>query len=287
MFRPGDTLLDGHYTVTRKLGEGGMGQTYLVHHEELDVDRVIKIIRPGQEDEPQVAGRFPREGQLMARLHHPGLPTVHDACFSRDGQAYIIMEYIPGPTLKEFIAERAPISWEVCFPIVEQLLEVVGYLHENGVIHRDIKPSNLILGTDGRLRLIDLGLAKVQRRLSDTKPPLTLVGQFIGTELYASPEQRLGEPVCHRSDLHVVARVIVELLSGKIYRGGSHRVADLAVPEAVKNVLRLCLSHDREDRPCSARELRDLLAEASRDETPAPPGIWTRMVQASRSLGLF
>jgi len=202
-------VLADEYDVERELGGGGMGVVFLGRDRALDCPVAIKVLR--MELATAVAAeRFIREAQLLARVRHPAVVTVHRA-LSRDGLYFMIMELLEG-TLADRLSARQPIPADEVIRFGEQLLEGLTQVHARGIVHRDIKPSNIFLREDGGPKLGDFGIA---RRMDIGEDGLTATGQIVGTPRYMSPEQLVSSEVTSTSDVYSVGMVLYEMASGR------------------------------------------------------------------------
>ena len=219
----------GPYRVVRTLGEGGMGTVYLAERIEGGFEQqvALKLVKKGMDSDAIVA-RFRQERQILARLEHPGIARLIDGGVSEDGRPYFAMEYVEGETIVDFaeqqgigVTERARLFVEVC--------EAVGQAHRSLVVHRDLKPSNILVAGDGRVKLVDFGIAKVLEPGAEPGDGLlTRLGMRVLTPLYSAPEQVRGEPVTTASDVYSLGVVLFELLTGRLpYR------APLSTPEQI------------------------------------------------------
>ncbi len=211
----------GKYDVLRKLGQGAMGEVWLVRHLELGVERALKLISLNAQHDPEMRARFRREARAMALFSHANAVTVHDASTARD-IAYIEMEYVVGRSLDKLLERGVPMTLEWTERIVMQLCDVLQEAHRSGIVHRDIKPSNMML-VDGRpegrelLKVLDFGIAKIlDAQNSDADDLQTRQGATMGTLAYMSPEQVNGESgkLDGRGDLYTVGILLYELLTG-------------------------------------------------------------------------
>ena len=201
----------GKYELRRELGRGAMGTVYEGFDPVIGRSVAIKMLRselfePHQL--PDVRARFKREAQSAGRLAHPRIVTIHDYG-EEHGTPYIVMEHIRGTDLGAELNRGARYSLEATLGILKQLLDALGHAHERGVVHRDVKPSNVFLLDDGSLKVVDFGIARVDAS------ELTSPGGMIGTPAYMSPEQFLGDPLDHRSDLYSVGVIFYQLLAGE------------------------------------------------------------------------
>lgn len=197
------------FKIRRLLGAGGMAKVYLADQESLDREVALKVMATelvaGDESFCQ---RFLKEGQIIAKLHHKNIITIHDIGCTVDKIYYMAMEYCPGGTLKERIKQG--ISVHEAIRVVRQVAAALGYAHEKGFVHRDIKPANVLFGDDMEAVLSDFGIAKTM----DARTQLTQSGLAIGTPEYMSPEQATGRKLGGGSDLYSLGVVLYEMLLG-------------------------------------------------------------------------
>jgi len=209
----------GRYEVLDRLGEGGMGLLYLARDPVLDRTVAIKVLTVFNDEIKQ---RFAGEARSAARLTHPNIITIYDVG-EEQGQPFIAMEYIDGETVSEVIRRRAPLRLIRRLELILQLCSGLGHAHKMGIIHRDIKPANLMLTADGVLKILDFGLARIVADAASSG--LTRAGAMLGTPHYMSPEQAMGLPADHRSDIFAVGLVMYELLTWqKAFSGDSPHV---------------------------------------------------------------
>ena len=271
---PGE-LFANRYQVTRVIGRGGMGMVYKARDRELGEDIAIKTLRGNlMTDDPTVVERFKTEIRLARRISHRNVVRTHDLG-EWDGAYYVTMEYVEGITVRDLIDLRGHLSTASTLGIAQQLAASLEVAHEQGVIHRDIKPQNMLLDSDGALKVMDFGIA----RLAESTSTLTQAGMVIGTPAYMAPEQLLAEDVDARSDLYAAGVVLYECLTGALpFEGGSpialiakvlHTTPaspaerDANVPKPLSELVMRMLDKDPGGRPANARELRELLADLS------------------------
>ena len=197
----------GRFKIQEVLGRGGMGEVYKAFDPTLQRTVAVKTVRPDI-DRPEYLDRMMREAQACARLSHPNIVTVYEAS-QIDGLVYIAMEYLQGQNLAEVLQTKA-LSFEEKIRILSKVLEALHHAHDLDVVHRDIKPSNIHLQSDGSIKLMDFGLARVL--VADT---LTASGNVLGTPHYASPEQLKGESVDRRTDIYSTGVMAYEMLAGR------------------------------------------------------------------------
>ncbi len=201
----------GKYKITGSLGRGGMGVVHRAFDAAIGRDVALKIIHQRDADEWEDGGlmaRFRNEARAAGRLNHPAIVTVYDFG-EEDGLAYIAMECVQGGALKDYLAQHGPMPVADVFNLMLQLLDGLDYAHGQGVIHRDIKPSNLLLAADGKLKIADFGVARIDNS------NLTGTGSLIGTANYIAPELFLGQSASRQSDIFSTGVVFYELLTGQ------------------------------------------------------------------------
>ena len=205
----------GHYHIVEKIGEGGMGEVYRARDEHLDCDVAIKVLSPGSVNDESARKRFHKEARALSSLNHPTIATIHDFD-TQEGLDFLVMEYIPGIALTEKLA-AGPLPEREVLRLGMQLAEGLATLHEHGVVHRDLKPSNLRLTSDGRLKILDFGLAKLRRPVtgSAVTESFSQTEAMAGTLLYMAPEQLLGEEIDARIDIHAAGSVMYEMATGR------------------------------------------------------------------------
>ena len=219
--QPGTTL--GSYSVTAKIGEGGMGEVYQARDTKLDRDVALKVLPEAFTSDPDRLARFEREAKVLASLNHPNIGSIY-GLEEAEGVRALVLELIEGPTLADRIAQ-GPIPLDEALPIAKQIAEALEAAHEQGVIHRDLKPANIKVKADGTVKVLDFGLAKAfQPEASDASASLsptisltaaaTQMGMVIGTAAYMAPEQAKGKVVDKRADVWAFGAVLYEMLTG-------------------------------------------------------------------------
>jgi len=280
----------GKYEIVSALGKGAMGIVYKGYDPHIERHVAIKTIRKDLVD-PDVAqqymARFKNEARAAGRLMHPHIVAVYE--FGEDDTvAYIAMEYVEGAGLREHLNRRETFDFAQLVALLRQLLDALDFAHAKGVVHRDIKPSNLIVTEDGRLKVADFGIARV-----DTTN-LTQAGMIIGTPSYMAPEQCRGLPTDARSDLWSVGVVMYELLTGeKPFRGTLETIAykicheeppspstlsKLKLPADVDRFIATALAKAPEARFQSAREFRKALDDVAKLSVEVDEGVGTTVV---------
>jgi TolB-like protein/tetratricopeptide (TPR) repeat protein len=290
----------GPYEILAPLGAGGMGEVYRARDGKLDRDVALKVLPEAVARDPEALARFEREAKAVAALSHPNILSIFDFG-SHDGTTYAVTELLEGETLRAKIDDR-PISRKEALDYALQVATGLTAAHEKGIVHRDLKPENLFVTRDGRVKILDFGLA---RRLEPAAPGSataaptvtshTEPGTVMGTVGYMSPEQVRGLPVDPRSDIFSFGAILYELLSGRrafqratasdtmaaIMRDEPPELSESgrSVPVALDHVVKHCLEKDRDRRFQTARDVAFALSEASgTHETAAAP------VRRSRAL---
>jgi len=267
----------GRYEILEELGKGAMGIVFLARDPLIGRLVALKTFRlgfsVGDRDLQQFRARFIREAQSAGILSHPGIVTIHDVVErSEEGLAFIAMEYVRGTNLKALLQGDTPLELAFVADVIAQIAAALDYAHEHGVVHRDVKPANVILTVDGKVKITDFGIARID------SSNLTQEGQLLGTPNYMAPEQVMGKDVDHRADLFSLGVVVYEMLTGhKPFQGEnltqvSHRIVyepftppekfvrDL--PPPLRAVLEKALEKDPDRRYQAARELATELAAA-------------------------
>jgi serine/threonine protein kinase/tetratricopeptide (TPR) repeat protein len=206
----------GHYRIVEQIGAGGMGEVYRAHDQHLDRDIAIKILPPAILADEVLRKQFRREALVLAKLNHPYIETVHEFGHE-DGVDFLVMELIPGKSLSAIVKE-GPLAEKIVLRLGVQFLEGLFAAHQQGVIHRDLKPANLFVTPDGRIKILDFGLAKLVRpenAVDVTRSITTDTGTISGTVPYMAPEQLRGEAADVRSDIYSAGAVLYEIATGR------------------------------------------------------------------------
>ena len=303
---PGQRL--GPYEIVAPLGTGGMGEVYRARDTKLDREVAIKVLPAEVARDEERLARFRREAHLLAALNHPNIAAIH-GLDEADGKPFLVLELVPGEDLAQRL-KRGPIPLDEALPIAKQVAEALEEAHEKGIVHRDLKPANVKLTPEGKVKVLDFGLAKAYSSdaSSGSAPDLsqsptlahtgTAAGLILGTAAYMSPEQARGKPLDRRADVWAFGVVLFEMLTGKALFAGETvtdvlaavvtREPDLATlpastPPAVRQLLRRCLDKDPKHRLRDIGEARILL-EAPGARTPVattPRRGWPRWAIAT------
>lgn len=294
-------VLSNRYEVGDLIGRGGMAEVRLGYDTRLSRSVAIKILRADLARDPMFLARFRREAQSAAALNHPSIVSVYDTgeeqITSESGATlslpFIVMEYVKGHTVSSLLNDGDPVPISEAVQIVGGVLSALEYSHHEGIIHRDIKPGNVMITEDGKVKVMDFGIA---RAIADSAATMTQTNSVVGTAQYLSPEQARGEVVDARSDLYSTGCLLYELLTGKPPFTGDSAVAvayqhvsetpvpasNIApdIPDALDRVVMKSLAKRREDRYQNASDFRNELLAATRGEGVDAPAVssWTTQV---------
>ena len=280
----------GQFRIERELGRGGAGVVYLAHDTKLERSVAIKSLPDEVMSNSKVRTRFAREARVLASLNHPNIGAIYEELEEAGGVGYLVLEYVPGQTLAERIA-GARFKPQEALSIAQQIAEAVAAAHEHGIIHRDLKPGNIKLTPEGRIKVLDFGLAKVLGgEAVDQQSTVTEPGRVMGTPSYMSPEQARGLETDERCDIWSFGCVLYEMLTGKVPFEGETvsdtlaaildrepdwRALPQATPANIQVLLRRCLEkdtrrrlHDIADAAIEVNETLNLPATAPPVTTP-------------------
>ena len=211
-----DRMLGNRYKLLTKLGGGGMAEVYKGLDTLLDRQVTIKILREQYASDEDFVKKFRREAQAVARLSHPNIVSIYDVGIEKEIQ-YLVMEYVEGINLKEYISEHAPLSQDTLVNIGIQICDALDHAHSNQIVHRDIKPHNILITNTGKVKVTDFGIARAV-----TEATVTYTGGFMGSVHYLSPEQAKGDITDYKSDLYSAGVVLYEMATGHVpYEGES------------------------------------------------------------------
>lgn len=239
--------LNGRYKILDLIGGGGMANVYLARDIILDRDVAVKVLRPDFSDDEEFIRRFHREAQAATSLNHPNIVSIYDV--GEEGNIlYIVMEYIDGTTLKQYIQKNGPLSNEESVNIMIQLTSALAHAHENHIVHRDIKPQNILIDENGVVKITDFGIA-----VALTSTTITQTNSFLGSVHYLSPEQARGGMATKKSDIYSLGIVMFELITGRLPFFGESAVSialkhlqnntpspkrwNPAIPQSIENII--------------------------------------------------
>lgn len=257
----------GKYTVLEELGHGGMGVVYRCMDPGIGREVAIKTLTEGFSGDPSMLARFYDEVRITGNLNHPNIVIVYEVGDER-GMPYIVMECVKGRPLDKIIASREPMALSDKLRIIEETCSALGYAHQNHVIHRDVKPANIFVLRDGNAKLLDFGIARLEKRDADAGH--TRAGNLIGTIPYMAPERLRGATLDGRSDIFAVGVVLYQLIAGqlpftgvdtvlmqKILQERHPAMSELGVdcPPALEAIIDRALAKDPDDRYSSAEEM--------------------------------
>jgi uncharacterized RDD family membrane protein YckC len=267
----------GGYKILRRLGSGGMGVVYEAEDAVTGQRVALKLISSAFATNPEVVKRFRQEGKLASKITHPRCVFIL-AADEEKGRPYIVMELMPGQTLAEYVRTKGPLPVAEAVQKILDVIDGLSEVHRLGLVHRDMKPSNCFLDHSGRIKVADFGLAKslVRQHLGETSAHLTKTGAFLGTPLYAAPEQVKGEQVDPQADVYAVAATAYFALTGKApFEGAGDPMAILAqivsddpkplsslrsdIPAELDEVILRGLERDKRKRYRSLQEFREAL----------------------------
>jgi serine/threonine-protein kinase len=284
-----------HYEITSHIGSGGMGDVYQATDTKLGRSVAIKFLPEVFSHDTERLARFQREARVLALLNQPGIAAIYGLELI-DGRHFLVMELALGETVAERI-RRGPILLEETLAIAKQITEALEEAHEKGVVHRDLKPANIKVTPDGKVKVLDFGLAKAyQREQADTvlsnSPTVSMAasnaGVILGTAAYMSPEQARGKALDRRTDIWALGCVLYEMLTGKPAFGGDDVTEILAsvvksepdwsllpaaTPALIRRLLRRCLEKDPKRRFHSAADVQIQMEDATAASSVAPPVI--------------
>lgn len=275
----------GPYRIVRQLGAGGMGVVWLADDPRLDRKVALKTVRQVESDTAESRQRLLREARAAAALNHANIATVHDV-LDVDGEVIVVFEYVEGETLATRL-QRAPMTVPEAVEVAWQLADALAAAHAQGIIHRDLKPTNVVLGADGRAKVLDFGIARLVPAGADmsASAPGTIGIGLVGTPGYAAPEQYVSRNVDGRADLYALGVMLFEMVSGHRPFPGGDQVAlatsvlaspapkltatGLWVPPALETLVAQLLERDPAQRPRSADEV--LVALSPLRDTESSP----------------
>lgn len=264
--------INGRYKILDMIGGGGMANVYLAHDMILDRDVAVKMLRLDLTNDEEFIRRFHREAQSATSLTHPNIVNIYDVGEEND-LYYIVMEYVNGQTLKQYIQQYSPLRVEETIGIMRQLTSAIANAHQNSIIHRDIKPHNILMDLNGKVKITDFGIAMA---LSATS--ITQTNSVLGSVHYLSPEQARGGMANKKSDIYSLGIVMFELLTGRLPFSGESAVSialkhlqsetpsvrrwNQSIPQSVENIVLKATAKDPFHRYNSVEEMEEDLRTA-------------------------
>ena len=274
-----------HFKILEKLGSGGMGEVFVAEDTKLSRKVALKVLPSETASDPERRRRFEQEAKTVAALNHPNIVTIHSV-EEAEGIHFITMELVRGKTLTELIPRKGlPLSrfFEVTIP----LADAVSAAHGQGIVHRDLKPDNLMVSDEGRLKILDFGLAKLKREFVESgiselpTQSATQEGRILGTVAYMSPEQAEGKKVDHRTDIFSIGIILYKMVTGERPFKGDTSASILSailkdtprsvsalnpkLPSNLARIIKRCLVKDPEHRYQTAKDVRNELEELKQE----------------------
>src|SRR5512136_1140258 len=289
----GKTL--GHYRIIEKLGAGGMGVVYRAEDKTLDRQVAIKVLPEAFAGDPERLARFAREAKLLASLNHPNIAAIH-GLEEHEGKRFLVLELVEGPTLAERL-HKGPLPVLEALEVCRQIAEGLEAAHEKGIIHRDLKPANVKITPEGKVKILDFGLAKAFYEQAAPVDPsrsptiteqMTAPGVILGTAAYMSPEQARGKPVDKRADIWAFGCILYECLTGRrAFQGDTitetvaailknepdWTILPIETPLSVRALLRQCLQKEPNARLHDVADVRIEIQDAIIRGTEIQPAV--------------
>ena len=289
---------DSRYRIVKKLGQGGMGEVFLANDRLLHRNVALKFIREDKESDKTYKKRLLREARSAAALDHPSIAKIHDMG-EREGKSFIVMEYVEGVSLREMLA-RGPLTMQEALRITVQMAEALEEAHNKGIVHRDFKPTNVNITSEGKVKVLDFGLAKAIDRVQTETEQSSIItitegtqtGVIVGTTPYMSPEQARGQTVDKQTDIWAFGCVLYECLVGQRPFDGATPTDTLGAimetepdwvslpndtPAAIRSLLRRCIQKEKTKRLhdiADARaEIEDVMATPEGELTTTMPSM--------------
>ncbi|WP_455048895.1 Stk1 family PASTA domain-containing Ser/Thr kinase [Mitsuokella sp.] len=261
-------ILDQRYELEELIGGGGMADVYKAKDRLLNRPVAVKILHEQFKQDKEFIDKFQREAQAAARLSHPNIVNIYDVGVA-DGDHYIVMEYVPGRTLKDRIRQEGHLSVSESLRVAREIAEALAHAHANNLVHCDIKPHNILMMADGHAKVADFGIARAV-----TESTMTYSGNVVGSVHYFSPEQAKGTMITPKSDVYSLGVVLYEMLTGKLPFTGDNPVSiavkhlqeepvpvrqiDPSIPPVVEAIVSKAMSKDPAMRPTSAELVQDI-----------------------------
>ncbi len=308
-------VIDDRYRIDQALAEGGMGAVFIAEHLKLHKTVALKVILPEFVGNDEIAARFAREAMASAQIDHPNVASALDYGALPEGGAYLVMQWVQGRSLQEWVDERGPIPWQMACDIGSQVADALAAAHAKGIVHRDLKPDNILIeDRDGGplVKVLDFGIARLaQEPAAPARAPrtsLTQVGTVMGTIGYMAPEQAMGEAVDPRADLYALGIIMWEQIAGRqLFTGESlsavvteqltgplpklrAATGNAKIPARLDTLVRSLLAKSAGERPEHAAAVRDELRAiraTADDQTGSSPTELLTQLASSTWTGAF
>jgi eukaryotic-like serine/threonine-protein kinase len=269
-------MLDRRYHVRSRIAHGGMATVYLATDTRLDREVALKVMHADLARDADFVARFIGEAKSVAKLSHPNIVGVYDQ--GADGQyLYLVMEYVPGRTLRELLRERGWLPWQEALSVMDPVLAGLAAAHQAGIVHRDVKPENVLITADGRVKVVDFGLARASAAVGNTQ-----AGMIIGSVNYIAPEQVTGAPSDARTDVYAAGILLFEMLTGRQPFSGE---TPLAVAYAHVNSDVPVVSTLVGGIPASVDQLVQAATARNPRLRPTDAGVFLRATRTLRGIG--
>jgi serine/threonine protein kinase len=270
----------GHFQIEQEIGRGGMGIVYLARDITLGRPVAVKCLPPELLADRTIRSRLEREARLLALLSHPNIAAIHERIDETEGCTYLILEYVPGPTLADRIAGGS-LGLEEALSIACQTAGALAAAHEHGIIHRDLKPGNIKITPEGEVKVLDFGLAKAiqEAKSQGQQSTITEPGRVMGTPAYMSPEQTAGDPVDHRTDIWSLGVVVYEMLTGTLpFQGNTQQALTHSILQGEPKRL----THLRTDAPMDLERMLSRMMQKDHLKRPESMKTVVEELQAMR-----
>ncbi len=279
-----DSVIADRYLIKKLLGEGGMGRVYLAQHVRLPQMAAIKVLHPGMVKDQDAVARFNREAANAAKIEHERVARVFDFGETREGLVYLAMEFVPGRTLREILADEPRLPPARAANLVYQIAEGLDAAHRISIVHRDLKPDNILVITDeqgvDRSKVVDFGIAKA---VDGAETQLTRTGMVVGTPEFMSPEQVLGEPLDARSDVYALGLLAYQMLTGVLPFSATTPERSLTA-RLIEDPRPLNIAAPDTDWPADVQAAFDhVLAREPNDRTPSAMAFADALVGATEA----
>ncbi len=288
------TLVQSRYRIRSLAGKGSMGMVYRATQEFIDREVAFKVLLDHLGSDTEALKRFQREAKAASRLSHPHITTVYDFGLMPDGKPYLVMDFLSGISLSQYLEQKQYLTLDEAYPIVKDICDALSEAHKQGIIHRDVKPENIVLiekeGRKNFVKVVDFGIAKFNQDQGDRASRLTRTGSICGSPAYMSPEQCSGKELDACSDIYALGVVLFEMFTGCLPYMSNDLLQllylkateppplintlrpELHMPQAMEALISRCLSKEPQERPQTMEQLWQEFDAASRSKEPAVIG---------------